>query len=508
MRSLKPAIRNPKSAIGKSAIGRYAILLLLPLLLLLLPALSQTPQADPDSAIADSLRRFTKVYSVIEQEYADPITPEKQIFQGAIPGMLRRLDPYSVFFDADQFHTLQQHQEAKSEGFGTIVTVMPGRVVVLEAFVGSPAARAGIQPGDEILEVNGVRLAWLDVEQIVEVLSAARAQRVQMMVLHPAGSRVESITATPAELAESSVDRAFWLRKGIGYVRINSFENDTPEELKKAIAGWGPQLQGLVLDLRDNHGGVVASAVATASLFLPKGATLLTARGRNTEEKRLTVEKADPVAQTLPLVVLVSGRTASSAEILAGALQDAHRAQLVGETTFGKGTVQTVYPLSEGTGLALATARYVTPSGRFIERTRTAHGGIQPDIEVPPAGYNEFQAFLENRSEFLEFARHFRASGRTVTRDFEVTAQLLDDFRAFLNDQQIPVNEKLWSDNRNFIRTRLKTEIFNLAFGVAAGDEVAAAADPQVQRAVQLLAGSGNRMATIAPSLSASRPMY
>ena len=469
------AIRNPQSAIRNLTV----------FLLLLLP--QAAPQAAPEDPIEESLRRFTKVYSVIEEEYADPVISEKQIYQGAIPGMLRRLDPYSVFFDAEQFRTLQQHQEAKSEGFGTIVTVMPGRVVVLEAFTGSPAARAGVQPGDEILEVNGTRIAWLGVEEIVEVLSAARSQRVQMLVLHANGSRVESITATPTQLAESSVDRAFFLRPGIGYLRISSFENDTAGELKKAIENWGPRLRALVLDLRENHGGVLGSAVETASLFLPQGATLLTAQGRKSEAKQFTVEKADAVGQKLPLVLLVGGRTASAAEILAGALKDHHRARLVGETTFGKGTVQTVYPLSAGTGLALATARYLTPSGRFIERTRTAQGGIRPDAEVPPAGYNEFQAFLENRTEFLEFARRLRAGGRPIPRDFEVTPQLVDDFRAFLNDQQIPVNEKLWSDNRNFIRTRLKTEIFNLTFGVAAGDEVAAGADPQVQRAVELL---------------------
>lgn len=385
-------------------------------MVLLLPQAASQP--DP---IEDSLRKFTAVYSVVEEQYADPIDPQKQMYQGAIPGMLRRLDPYSVFFDAEQFLTLQQHQEAKSEGFGTIVTVMPGRVVVLEAFVGSPAARAGIQPGDEILAVNGIRIGALSVEEIVEVLNAARSQRTQMMVLHPAGSRVESITASPAEMSEASVDRAFFLRKGVGYLRVSSFENETSDELKQAIEKWGSRLEGLVLDLRENHGGVLSSAVAACGLFLPQGTTILTAKGRKSEAKSIVVEKADAIGQKLPLVVLVSGHTASAAEILAGALQDLHRARLVGETTFGKGTVQTVYPLSEGTGLALATARYVTPSGRFIERTRTAHGGIDPDVVVLPAGYNDFQAFLENTSAFLEFARQFHAGGRTVPPDFEVT---------------------------------------------------------------------------------------
>lgn len=450
------------------------------------------PQAaSPPDPVEESLRRFTAVYSIIEENYADPIDPQAQIYRGAIPGILRRLDPYSAFFDAEQFRLLQQHQQAKSEGFGTIVSVTHGRVVVLEAFVGSPAARAGIQPGDDILEVNGHPIGRLGVEEIIQVLSAARSQpRTHMLVLRPNSSKVESIIASPAELSERTVDRAFLLRQGIGYLHLTSFESTTATELKEALEKWGPSLQGLVLDLRDNRGGLLDVVVQAAGLFLPQGELVLTARGRKGEPKRFTVEKAAPLAQKVPLVVLVSGRTASAAEILAGALQDHRRAQLVGETTFGKGTVQSVYPLSEGTGLALAVAYYFTPSGRSIERTRNAEGGITPDVPVPPSGYTEYQAFLESRQAFLEFARRLHASGRAIPADFEVAPELLDEFRGFLRREQIPINEKLWSENRSYIRTRLKTEIFNLKFGVARGDEVAAAADPQVQRALALLAAA------------------
>lgn len=453
------------------------------LLLLLLPQQQPVKVEDAEA----SLKKLTTVYSILEQEYADPISPEKQIFQGAIPGMLQRLDPYSVFFDADQFHTLQQHQEAKSEGFGTIVTVMPGRVVVLQAFDGSPAARAGIGPGDELLEVNGYRIDRLDVDQIIELLTAARSQpRTEMMVLRPNSNRVERITASPAELSETSVDRAFFLRKGVGYLHVTSFEQNTAVETKEAMQKLG-EMRGLVLDFRDNRGGAVNSAIDMCGLFLPKGTKVLTARGRSAEEKTFSVENSDPIGQNVSLVLLVGNKTASAAEIVAGALQDNKRARLVGQTTYGKGTVQSVYPLRDGTGLALATARYVTPSGRFIERTRTANGGIPPDVEVAPFAYTEFQAFLENISAFLEYARKVKGEGATFQPGFEVTPQMVDDFRAFLSEHSFPINEKTWSENRNYIRTRLKTELSNLMFGVAQGDEVAAAADPQVQRAVQLL---------------------
>ncbi len=435
------------------------------------------------------MRRFATVYAAIEQNYADPVTPENQIYKGAIPGMLRKLDPYSVFFDADQFRMLQQHQQSKSEGFGTIVSVGPGRVIVLEAFTNSPAARAGIQPGDEILQVNGYRLDRFDVEQIVQILSAARSQpRAEMMVLRPNSSKVERIIASPAELSENTVDRAFFLRDGVGYLHVTAFENDTVAEMRKALEGWSPTLKGLVLDLRDNPGGILNGATAAAGLFLPEGTLILTARGRSAKTQELKVEKAEALAQQLPITVLVGPKTASAAEILAGALQDHRRAKLIGQTTFGKGTVQAVYPLREGTGLALATALYFTPSGRLIERTRTEHGGITPDELVAPRTFTEFQAFLENRSAFLEFARRYIASGRKVAENGDFPPAVLDEFRGFLSENQLPVNEKLWSENRNYIRIRLKTEIYNLAFGVAKGDQVAAESDPQVQRAVELLA--------------------
>lgn len=459
-------------------------------LILAVPCLAASPQTEADRAreLEEAVRRFAAAYSIIEQNHADAVVPEQQFYQGAIPGMLRTLDPYSMFFDAEQFRVLQQHQQSRSEGFGTIVTVTPGRVIVLEVFVGSPAARAGIQPGDELLEVNGFPIDRLGVEEIVQVLTAARARQSRLLVLRPNSSKVESIVASPVEMSSETVDRAFFLRPGIGYLHVTSFEAKTAEEVRRAIENFGGPLKGLVLDLRDNTGGVLNTAIDTAATFLPAGTALLTARGRYPEAtKTFTVETAHPAGQSVPLVVLVGPKTASAAEIVAAAFQDHGRARLVGLRTFGKGTVQSVYPLSSGTGLALATGRYVTPSGRFIERTRTARGGIDPDVEVAPHGYNDLQAYLEAYSLFLEFARQYIGNGRVIPADFEVSASLLDQFRGFLSDRDIPIRQKLWSDNQSYFRVRLKTEIYNLAFGVAKGDQVAAAADPQVRRALEVL---------------------
>ncbi len=459
-------------------------------------ALRPVRAQEPAEELERELRKFAIIYGAVEENYADPAEAEKLIYRGAIPGMLRALDPYSVFFDPDQFYQLQQQQRARAEGFGTIVSVVPGRVVVLEALMGGPAARAGIQPGDEILEINGHRIDRLDLGDLVELLSETKKSKAQLRLMRPGSAILQAVTVTPAEIAQPTVDRVFFLKPGVGYVKLNSFEGPSADELRQAIeklrAGG---MRSLVLDLRNNHGGLVDVAVAVAGFFLKPGAAVLSARGRSAQEQQYKVaDSGQPY--DFPLAVLVNGQTASAAEILAGALQDHKRATVVGEQTFGKGVVQGVYPLSHGTGLALATAQYFTPSGRSIQRPypglrftmkSAGSGGITPDVVVAAAGVNEWQAYIESRNVFLDFARLYVAESRQITEKFEPDKEVLERFKAFLRQQNVPFNEAVWSANVPFMRNRLKAEIFNLALGVAKGDEAAAASDPQVEAAVAAL---------------------
>jgi len=459
----------------------------LPLLLLVL---SLCPAQD----LPAHLKHFIDLYSLIEREAADPVDPDKAIYGGAVPGMLRPLDPHTVFFDPQQFEQLRELEKSTRKGFGSVVSVLPGRVIVLQALPGTPSAKAGIAPGDEILAINGIALARLDMEGLVDLLTQSRQGEARLDVRRPGQPRLLQFTLTPEELQSPSVERAFLLQPEVGYLRLSSFDAQTGTQVLEAIEKLGgAKLKGLLLDLRNNPGGLLPSALETAALFLQPGQILLTARGRAVQAREEKVpEAARPYP--FPLAVLLNGKSASAAEIVAGALQDHGRAAIVGEPSFGKGLVETIYPLSEGTGLALTTAYYYTPNGRSIQRplagsqlqTGQQAGGIQPDLIVFPEPVTPFRAALEASGWFTSFATEF-IRHRQVTQDFEVTAALLDEFQLFLSDRKIQPGVTEWSREREWIRTRLKTEIFNQALGVDQGDRVEAQRDPVILKALARL---------------------
>lgn len=448
--------------------------------------------------LEEAIRRIAEAYALVEREAAEPPAPEKAFYEGLIPGMLRPLDPHSVFFSPEQFEQLKQLQESRTKGFGSVVSVLPGRVIVLQALPGTPSAKGGLEPGDEILAINGIRLDRLDMDQLVALLGRSRQHEVKLDVRKPGNARILQLVLTPEEMDAPSVERAFLLKPGVGYLRVSSFDAETGKQIREAIEKLGgDKLAGLVLDLRNNPGGLLPAALETASLFLEPGQTILTVRGRAVEARE---EKAPANARPyrFPLAVVINARTASAAEIVAGSLQDHKRAVIVGEPSFGKGLVESVYPLSEGTGLALTTAYYYTPSGRSIQRplpdNRLAEGrpgvrgGIQPDVAAYPESLTRLQMVLDASGSFTAFATEYVRKHPQVSERFEVTAELLDDFRVYLAQRKIQPGIGEWSAVRPWIENRLKTEIFNLALGVAKGDEVEAQRDPQIQAAVRALA--------------------
>jgi carboxyl-terminal processing protease len=427
---------------------------------------------------------------------------------------LRRLDPHSVFFDPGQFEQLKKLQTSTDKGFGSVVSVLPGRVIVLQTLPGTPSAKSGMAPGDEILAVNGYQLNRLDMDQLIALLTQSRQQQALLVVRRPGNARFLNFVLTPEELQSPSVERAFLLRPGIGYLRVASFDEKTGRLIRDGIEKLGGRnLKGLVLDLRKNPGGLVTSALETASLFLKPGARIVTVRGRNVAEKSEDVP-ANAVPYDFPLAVLVNERTASASEIVSGALQDHDRATIIGEVSYGKGLVQSVYPLSEGTGLALTTALYYTPSGRSIQkpldasqfalagatahpngeskfhtdagRTVTGGGGIVPDYAVPNPRVSRLRMVLDASGSFTTFATGYVAQHK-ITPDFELTPEVLDEFQVFLAQHDIQPGVNEWSAERDFIANRLKTEIFNLTLGVEKGDEVEAQRDPQIMKALEVL---------------------
>lgn len=476
---------------------------------------AQTPPRPlPDTAqLERELGRFLDVYTAVLEHSADPMDPERALYGGAIPGMLRTLDPHSVFFDRDQFQQLQEMERSISKGFGSIVSVLPGRVIVLQTMPGSPAQKSGLSPGDEIVGINNIPLSQLNMEQLVELLGYTRQRQAQIYVRRQGTASLLPVTLTPEELQSPSVDRTFLIEPGIGYVRATSFDTNTAALLEESIEKLGGhKLKALVLDLRDNPGGVLQAGLATAALFLDPGARILSARGRSAETETIDAPK-DSKPYAFPLAVLVNAKTASAAEIVAGAIQDNDRATVLGETTFGKGLVQRVFPLRDSTGLALTTAFYYTPSGRSIQkplkaselsaatattrpefktkagRTVRGGGGIEPDETVLQRGYSLLGQVMEASASYAGFATDWLAGHRAdASRDMAITPALLDEFQLWLSRRNIRPTLAQWTAERETIRRRLKQEILNQAISVAAGDEVELRADPVVTRALALLA--------------------
>ncbi len=467
-----------------------------------------------EDELASEMKSIADVYGLLEENAADPVSSRQAFYEGAIPGLLRRLDPHSVFFDPEQFEQVKKLETSTEKGFGTVVSLLPGRIIILQTFPGTPSAKAGLSPGDEILAINGYVIAQLDLDQLTQLLGEARQHEARMEVRRPGRAGIMEYTLTPAEIQSSSVDRTYFAAAGIGYVRVTTFEENTPKLLRDAIEKLGgDHLRGLILDLRNNPGGLLTAAQGTASLFLEPGQKILTVRGRNVPEHSEKVpEDAHPYH--FKLAILINEKTASASEIVTGAMQDHDRATVLGQTSYGKGLVQSVFPISEGAGMALTTALYYTPSGRSIQkpldaaqfeladattlsknrkefrtdkgRTVRGGGGIEPDITILPEGYNRLRAVLEASGSFTNFATQY-LSNHKVDDDFEVTSQILDDFRLFLSERQIQPSLGEWVVERPFVENRLKTEIFNQAFGVEKGDQVEAQRDPVIQRAIAVL---------------------
>lgn len=471
---------------------------------------AQQKQDDPGRDLAPYVRQFVDVLSLVDAQAADKPAADKMIYEGAIPSMLRRLDPHTQFFDPGQFQQLKQMQDSEQKGFGSVVSVLPGRVVFLETLPGTPSNKAGIQPGDELVAVNNIAIQSLDPQQIIELLTEARQQKITAYVRRQGFSRVFPFTLTPDLVDTPSVERAFFLEPGFGYIRIASWDMQTARQLREAIEKLQPgNMKGLVLDLRNNPGGIVKASLEAAAMFLEPGQRILTARGRTKE-----VDSADVPKTSKPygfkLAVIVNEKTASASEILSGALQDHDRAVIVGRPTYGKGLVQSVMPLADGAGLAITTAFYYTPSGRTIQRplrdsaltetfsqklptyktdkgrTVTGGGGIQPDIVVTEPPITRLENVLDASGSFTSFATEYVANHQ-VGDSFHVSVELLDEFHAYLATHQIQPAVAEWSANRNWISSRLEETVMTMAHGVAKGDEVEARRDAEIQAALKAI---------------------
>jgi len=473
--------------------------------------------ATNDDDIRASLKIFTQVYNVVEENFADPLSPDKAVYKGAIPGMLRTLDPHSNFFDPKDFQALKEDQRGRYYGTGMTVTQRGKKIIVIAPFNGSPAAKAGLRPGDVIVTVNGKSTEGLNTSEVADRLKGPRGTKVQIVISRDCSDKPITVNVIRDEIPHKSVQDAVWVKPGIAYVDIQNFSSETTSaELDENLKRLGENnIKGLVIDLRENPGGLVTEGVAVADRFLRKGQEIVSHYGRNSPKKSYVARHGNN-NHDYPIVVLVNRYSASAAEIVTGALQDHDRAWVLGENTFGKGLVQTIMPLQENTGLTLTTARYYTPSGRLIQRDyshisffdyynhkdldsknlqdvkmtdggRTVYGGggISPDEKYTPPKYNAFQVQMLTRSAFFDFSAHyFCANGTKLAEDWAPDQTIVDAFRDFLTQQKFEFSAADFAENKEWISQTLRKEMYIAAFGVDESRRIAVQADPMVAKAV------------------------
>lgn len=340
---------------------------------------TEAPQETaPDALPLKEISAMADVFERIKRAYVHP-TDDKVLLEGAMKGMVQQLDPHSSYLDPEALRQLREATEGEFGGVGLEVGLENGRPTIISPIDGTPAAQAGLKPHDVLLSVDGHRLEGIPLESIVTMMRGSIGSTVTVTVQSAGSNEPKTITMQRANIQTPSISAQRWGH--IGYVRISQFQVRTGQELRQAldrIQQQGP-LEGIVLDMRNNPGGVLQGAVDVSSAFVNDGLVVYT-QGRLKESNMRYSTAHDAALPSTPMVVLINEGTASAAEIVAGALQDHHRAVIMGTTSFGKGSVQSVLPLENGGGLKLTTALYYTPSGRSIQAE-----GIRPDITVAPA---------------------------------------------------------------------------------------------------------------------------
>lgn len=350
----------------------------------------------------ESLRTFTEIFAKIKNDYVEPIE-DKDLLENAIRGMLAGLDPHSAYLVPEDYKELQAGTSGEFGGLGIEVGMEDGFVKVISPIDDTPAYHAGVKAGDLVIRLDDTPVKGMALSDAVKIMRGKPGTDIVLTIVRDGEDRSLNITITRAVIRVTSV-KSRMLEPGYGYVRISQFQSRTGENLREALAKLEDEadgsLKGLVLDLRNNPGGVLSAAVSVSDAFLTEGIIVYT-EGRLDDAKLKFNAKPTDILNGAPLVVLVNGGSASASEIVAGALQDHQRAIIMGQKTFGKGSVQTILPMDNGSALKLTTAKYYTPSGVSIQAT-----GISPDIELENLKLADTDAPATSRIKEANLARH------------------------------------------------------------------------------------------------------
>lgn len=492
------------------------------------------------------LTNFTEALDVIQQTYIERVGPDKLVYS-AIKGMLRALDPHSSFFDPKEFARLREDQHSKYFGLG--IRVRPllrdhGRHVIVDPpAIGTPAERKGLRAGDVITRIEGEPIDDWTSDEVVSHLKGPRGTSVNITIERPGVRDPLQFKIERDEIPLITVPYAFQIRPGIGYIKIDRFSESTSDELRAKLKELdSDKLSGLVLDLRDNPGGLLNQAIEVSDFFLPKGDLVVSTKGR-AEGSAKTYKAPSSDKIQIPVVVLINRHSASASEIVAGALQDHDRALIVGETSFGKGLVQSIFNLENDTGMALTTAKYYTPSGRLIQRDYSGStfeyimnsndkapentgereisstdsgrkvyggGGITPDVIESARELNKFEALLASKDVFFQYARRLTSGQVPAASNFqmpinndeiatssekapksipnlEITDAILADFREYLTERRVEFTNEDIQNNVDFIKRRIKQEVYTSSFGLQEGFKTAIQGDSQVLKALEMM---------------------
>lgn len=340
--------------------------------------LRSMPALSAQESTLENLRKFSEILDIIEKNYVEEVDMEKLI-EGAVQGMMKSLDPHSTYLTAEMYRELQVDTKGEFGGLGIVISIKDEVLTVVSPIEDTPAFKAGIEAGDRIVKIDGEETAGISIMDAVSKLRGPKGTDVTISIMRDGFDRPKDYTITRDIIKIKSV-RHRVLNDGVGYIRISSFQENTADDLKAALKelnSHNPPLWGLVLDLRNNPGGLLDQAITVSDLFLKSG-VIVTTKGRSSAESGKIYRARDlGIEPNMPIIVLVNGGTASGSEILAGALRDNNRALLLGTQTFGKGVMQMIVPLRDGSALKLTTAKYYTPSGVCIQAM-----GLTPDFVV------------------------------------------------------------------------------------------------------------------------------
>ncbi len=484
------------------------------------------------------IKAFTAGQQLIEENYAME-RDQETLTRASVLGMLHVLDPHSSFFDRRAFNEMQEEQSSRFYGIGVTINRRNDKTCVLGVVKGMPAERAGLKYGDIIVEIDGKSAKGWSQQEVLNHVRGERGTEVEIAVERVGEAAPLKVRIVRDEVPYPSVRNHFIARPGVGYIALtNGFNKKTSEELQDAMVDLKKQgMTSLVLDLRRNPGGLLKQAIEVSELFLPRSVEVVSVRGREGRMRSQVYKSENSDPEAMPLVVMINQDTASASEIVAGAIQDKDRGLIVGEESFGKGLVQTVFPLPGGTGLTLTTAKYYTPSGRCIQRDysggsmyeyywarrhaeqsalptptpesntvytptgRKLHGGggITPDIVVKAVTEN-----LAIRDASFEFARHlaagvlpnlaeykvakFEYGYRLRGNEFPISEAVMTAFRAFLREHpELGISESLLTTHLDYARRRIRAELITAAYGIEAEDQFLLESDPQAQQALDAI---------------------